>query len=58
MSKSIHITRENFKGLTKSELDEQANDPNSELRQWGKKSSLKDSVKKERKNNKSKKNGL
>ena len=26
MSKSIHITKKNFKGLTKTELDEQAED--------------------------------
>lgn len=49
MSRSIHITRKNFKGLTKSEIDEQANDPDSELRQWGKKSNLKETIKKERK---------
>lgn len=53
MSRSIHITRKNFKGLTKSEIDEQANDPNSELRQWGKKSNIKVTIKKERKNKKS-----
>ena len=41
MSKSIHITKKNFKGLTKTELDEQAEDPNSELRQWSRKSLLK-----------------
>lgn len=54
MSRSIHITRKNFKGLTKSEIDEQANDPNSELRKWGKKSNLKETIKKERKIKKSK----
>ena len=37
MSRSIHITKKNFKGLSKKELDEQANDPNSELKQWGRK---------------------
>ena len=55
MSRSIHITPRNFKGLTKKEQDEQLSDPNSELRQWGRKCLLKDSVKKDRKN---KKNGL
>ncbi len=49
MSNSIHITKRNFKGLTKKELDEQAVDPNSELRQWGRKSLLKEEVKKTRK---------
>lgn len=52
MSRSIHITKKNFKGLSKRELDEQASDPNSELRQWGKKSSLKEEVKKSRKQKK------
>ena len=55
MSRSIHITTRNFKGLTKKEQDEQLNDPNSELRQWARKSLLKDSVKKDRKDSK---NGL
>ena len=54
MSRSIHITRKNFKGLTKKELDEQAEDPNSELREWVRKSELKKEVKKERKNEKNK----
>ena len=53
MSRSIHITKKNFKGLTKSELDEQAEDPNSELRQWARKSLLKKEVTKKRKNKKS-----
>jgi hypothetical protein len=52
MSRSIHITKKNFKGLTKKELDEQANDPNSELKQWGRKSLLKKDVKKNRKQEK------
>ena len=52
MSKSIHITKKNFKGLTKSELDEQSEDPNSELRQWARKSLLKKEVDKKRKNKK------
>ncbi|WP_420574013.1 hypothetical protein [Kordia sp.] len=49
MSKSIHITKRNFKGLHKEELDEQAQDPNSELNQWAKKSALKKEIKKNRK---------
>ncbi len=49
MSRSIHITRKNFKRLTKKEIDEQSNDLNSELRQWGKKSLLKKAIKKNRK---------
>jgi TfoX/Sxy family transcriptional regulator of competence genes len=52
MSRSIHITGKNFKGLSKKAIDEQADDPNSELRQWGRKSLLKDEVKKERKQKK------
>ena len=53
MSRSIHITKKNFKGLTKLELDEQAEDPESELREWVRKSLLKQEVKKKRKNEKS-----
>lgn len=52
MSKSIHITRRNFKGLSVKELDEQANDPNSELKQWSEKSKIKKEIKKSRKENK------
>jgi len=53
MSRSIHITRKNFKGLTKIELDKQLEDPDSELREWVRKSELKKEVKKNRKNEKS-----
>jgi len=49
MSRSIHITRKNFKGLTKSELDEQANDTTSELKLWSRKSTIKKTVKQNRK---------
>ena len=52
MSRSIHITVKNFKGLTKKEQDEQLDDPNSDLRQWGRKSVLKDEVKQDRKSKK------
>jgi TfoX/Sxy family transcriptional regulator of competence genes len=52
MSKSIHITKKNFKGLTKAELDEQAQDPNSELTEWARKSAIKKEIKKNRKNEK------
>ena len=51
MSRSIHITKKNFKGLTKKELDEQVIDSTSELRQWSRKSILKKEVKQERKQN-------
>jgi hypothetical protein len=51
MSKSIHITRKNFKGLTLKELDEQANDPSSELKQWSVKFAIKKKVKDIRKGN-------
>ena len=34
MSKSIHITIKDFKGLTKEEIDKQASDPNSDLNKW------------------------
>jgi hypothetical protein len=46
MSRSIHITKKNFRGLAKNEIDEQAQDPNSELTEWAKKSGIKKRVKK------------
>ncbi len=46
MSKSIHVTKKNFKGLTKREIDEQVGDPGSDLEQWAKKKSLKKAKKK------------
>jgi len=49
MSRSIHTTYKDLKGLTKKELDEQSNDPNSDLASLSKKSSLKKKVLKERK---------
>jgi hypothetical protein len=49
MSRSIHVTYKNVKGLSKKELDDQSADPNSDLRQLGLKSELKKSVKKGRK---------
>ena len=52
MSRSIHVTRKNFKGLTVKELDEQANEPTSELKQWSAKSTIKNEVKKTRKRSK------
>ncbi len=52
MSKSIHITIKNFRGLTKKELNEQVSDPDSELKQWSEKSAIKREVKKNRKSQK------
>ena len=52
MSRSIHITSKNFKGLTKKEIDDQAADPNSDLKKWGEKSHIKKVVAKKRKANK------
>jgi len=49
MSKSIHITGKNFRGLTKIELKEQFGDSNSELAEWSKKLSIKKEVKRRRK---------
>ena len=51
MSKSIHTTYKNLRGLTKKELTEQYNDPNSDLNDLAKKSSIKKTVKKARKQN-------
>ena len=53
MSKSIHITIKDFRGLTKTELDEQSSDSNSDLKKWSKKSTIKKEMKKLRKINKS-----
>ena len=51
MSRSIHTTfSKNIFGLTKKQLEEQFNDPNSDLAILAKKSSIKTSVVKERKN--------
>jgi hypothetical protein len=53
MSRSIHTTRKDVKGLTKKQVDEQLADPNSDLRVLARKSLLKETVKKNRKNKKS-----
>ena len=52
MSRSIHITSKNFRGLTKSEIDEQYIDPTSELSQWSDKLHIKKSTVKDRKQQK------
>jgi len=49
MSKSIHITIKDFKGLTKEEINRQASDPNSDLNKWNEKSKIKKEIKLERK---------
>lgn len=54
MSKSIHITGRNFRGLTKKEIEEQLSDPNSDLRTWGRKSTIKKNIIKKRKTRKDK----
>ena len=54
MSKSIHVTIKNFRGLTKSQLNEQFVDPDSDLAQWGKKYAIKREIRKKRKANNSK----
>ena len=63
MSKSIHTTYKDVKGLTKKELEEQSKDPESDLAKLGHKSFVKKEVKTTRKNEKiseelKKKNGL
>ena len=63
MSRSIHKTYKDVKGLTKNELEEQFKDPESDLAILGHKSFIKKEVKKERKNikiaeNLGNKNGL
>jgi hypothetical protein len=49
MSKSIHITIKNFRGLTKEEIDKQASEPDSDLNKWSEKKRIKKEVKSERK---------
>ena len=63
MSKSIHTTYKDVRGLNKKELEEQVNDPESDLAKLGHKSFVKSEVKTARKNEKiteelKKKNGL
>jgi len=49
MSKSIHTTYKDIKGLTKNEIEKQAADPASDLNQLAKKRTLKkESLKKRR----------
>jgi hypothetical protein len=49
MSGSIHVTKRNFRGLTKKEVEEQAANPDSDLRKWNKKSLIKKQIRKKRK---------
>ena len=49
MSRSIHTKYKDLKGLIKREIDEQFNDPNSDLAALTKKSSLKKKILKSRK---------
>ncbi|WP_196889413.1 hypothetical protein [Aureivirga sp. CE67] len=49
MSKSIHTTHKDLKGLTREEINDQFGDPHSDLAQLAKKSALKKSVKQKRK---------
>jgi len=52
MSRSIHVTTRNFKGLSKKAIQDQTNDPDSDLTQYRKKYGLKKSILKGRKNKK------
>ena len=52
MSNSIHVTVKDLRNLSKKEIDEMSTDPNSVLRQFGKKSLLKKHVSRERKEKK------
>ena len=52
MSRSIHATTKNIRGLTKKEIVEQYNDPNSDLSILAEKSAIKNEVRKSRKQNK------
>ena len=48
MSRSYHVTIKNFKGKTKKELNEMAEDPYSELHEWAEKTRVKNEIKKQR----------
>lgn len=48
MSRSIHTTHKDLKGLNKRELDDQFNDPNSDLAALANKATVKKNVKKKR----------
>lgn len=50
MSRSIHITKRNFKGLSQKEINEQYRDVDSDLNMWYLKSIIKKAKKKARKN--------
>ena len=54
MSRSIHTTRKDLKGSTKSELDEMFNDSDSPLSDLADKRAIKNKVKRERKLRKNK----
>lgn len=58
MSRSIHKTFKDVRGLTKNELNEQYNDPDSDLALLASKIGIKKQVKKKRKQDKENKNGL
>ena len=49
MSKSFHVTRKDFRKLSKREIDEMEKDPNSLLNQWADKLSTKKEVIRKRK---------
>ena len=53
MSRSIHTTFKDIRGLTNRELDEQFNDPDSDLATLAKKIGIKKRVRKIRKQSKS-----
>ena len=55
MSRSYHVTIKDFKGLTKKEIDEMAQDPNSKIQEWADKKNIKKTTIKDRKVSKKKK---
>ena len=52
MSKSIHITIKDFRGLKKEEIDKQVCEPSSDLNKWSEKSKIEKEIKLERKRKK------
>jgi len=41
MARSYHVTAKDFRRLTKNEIDEMSQDPNSKLNEWAKKKTVK-----------------
>ena len=52
MSDSYHVTIKNFRGCSKLDLEEQSNDPESDMSKWAEKRRVKREMRESRKNEK------